>query len=388
MTEPSGGKVEPFEIRVAQEVLDDLRSRIQATRWPDPSPAEPWEQGTDLDYLRGLLSTWAEHFDWRAAERRLNQFRHVIVTVDGIRVHAVHARSADRHGIPLVLSHGWPSTFLEYLPLVPFLTDPGAHGMAGPSFDLVIPSLPGYAFSERPARTGVNYQVVARLWHGLMRTLGYERYGAGGGDFGAGVATWMALEAPERIIGLYVSTPELRPYLGPGSKPLTTAEADYVAALEAWDEREGAYRRIQASKPQTLAYGLSDSPVGLAAWVVEKWRTWSQSGGDPEAAMGREGLLTMLWATGSIGTSLRDYYDNRRFPAAIGPHTRVTVPTAIASFPHGFISEGEEVREWAERLYDVRRWTRHPRGGHFAAIEVPDLYARDLMAFFTAMDPS
>ncbi|HEU4672436.1 MAG TPA: epoxide hydrolase, partial [Candidatus Limnocylindrales bacterium] len=377
--------VEPFEIRVPDAELDDLRARIRATRWPDPSPAEPWEQGTDLEYLRSLLAAWADDFDWRAAERRLNELPHLVATIDGVRIHAVHVRSATRPAIPLVLTHGWPSTFLEYLPLVPLLSEPAAHGIAGPAFDLVIPSLPGYAFSERPARTGVNYRVVAHLWHGLMAALGYERYGAGGGDFGAGVATFMALEAPERLIGLYLSTPELRPYLGPGSRQLSVAEARYVTALDAWGDREGAYRSIQATKPQTLAYGLTDSPAGLAAWVVEKWRTWSDSGGDPEAATGRDGLLamlTILWATRSMGTSLRDYYDNRRFPPEIGPRTRVAVPTAIASFPHAYVSEGEEVREWAERLYDVRRWTRHPHGGHFGAIEAPDPYARDLAAFF------
>ncbi|HEY3522403.1 MAG TPA: epoxide hydrolase [Candidatus Limnocylindrales bacterium] len=390
MSKRSGGdaRIEPFEISVGDDVLDDLRARIRATRWPDSSPADPWEQGTDLGYLQSLLRAWADDFDWRAAERRLNEVPQVMVTVDGVRIHAVHARAADGRGIPLLLTHGWPSTFLEYLPLVPPLTDPAAHGIAGPSFDLVIPSLPGYAFSERPTRTGVNYRAVADMWHRLMASLRYERYGAGGGDFGAGVATFRALGAPERIMGLYLSTPELRPYLGPGSRPLTAGEAAYVAALDAWDEREGAYRAIQRTKPQTLAYGLTDSPAGLAAWVVEKWRTWSDSGGDPEAATGQDGLLTLLttlWATRSIATSLRDYWDNRRFPPEIGPHTRVAVPTAIASFPHAFVGEGEEVREWAERLYDVRRWTRHPRGGHFGAIEAPDLYARDVAAFFASL---
>jgi pimeloyl-ACP methyl ester carboxylesterase len=382
------GRAEPFEIHVPDEVLADLRARIHATRWPPPSPAEPWRQGADLGYLRGLLGAWADEFDWRTVERRLNRLPQVRVTLDGIRIHAVHVPAADGRGIPLVLTHGWPSSFLEYVPLVPLLTDPARHGIDGPSFDLVLPSLPGHAFSERPAHTGVTSEEVARLWHGLMAALGYDRYGAGGGDFGAGVATWMALEAPERVIGLYLSTPELWPYRGPGSRPLTPAESEFVAAMDAWAETEAGYKAVQATKPQTLAYGLTDSPAGLAAWVVEKWRSWSDSGGDPEGALRREdllALLTVLWATGSIGTSLLDYYDNRWYAPPIGPDIRVTVGTAIGSFPHMHVPEGREPREWSERLYDVRRWTRHPRGGHFAAIEQPDLYARDVAAFFGSL---
>jgi pimeloyl-ACP methyl ester carboxylesterase len=357
--------IEPFSIRVGDDVLDDLRARIRATRWPGPAPGEPWSLGTDLDYLRELLAAWAD-FDWRARERELNRFGHFQAEVDGVRVHFVHERGG---GIPLILAHGWPSCFVEYLPLVPLLRE---------RFDLVIPSLPGYGFSERPERSA--YRDVARLWHRLMQGLGYERYGAGGGDFGAGVATAMALDEPERVLGLHLTTPELEPSV---EEPLTAAEQEYVEATRRWDEWERGYSAIQSTRPQTLAYGLTDSPAGLAAWIVEKWRAWTDSRGDLDAHVGREFLLTLLtvyWSTGTIGTTLRDYSDNRCFPLDLP--ARVAVPTAIASFTGHFVPEGEPPREWFERLYDVRRFTPMPRGGHFAAVEEPELLARDIAAFF------
>ncbi len=286
------------------------------------------------------------------------------------------------------MTHGWPSTFLEYLPLVPLLTDPAAHGIDGPAFDLVIPSLPGYAFSQRPARPGMNYRHVADLWHRLMVSLGYERYGAGGGDFGAGVASFMAIDRPDSVTGIHLSNLELAPYIGPGSRRLSAAERAYLKASEAWWEMEGGYKALQSTKPQTLGYALNDSPAGLASWVIEKWRSWTDSDGDPEARVGRDFLatmLTILWATGTITSSMRDYFDNRWHAVRLGPTDRVSVPTAIASFTHQFVFEGDPPREWAERLYDVRSWTPMPRGGHFAPVEDPMLLARDVAAFFATL---
>jgi pimeloyl-ACP methyl ester carboxylesterase len=369
---------EPFVIDVADEVLDDLRDRIRRTRWPDPAPGEPWRQGTDLEYLRDLLGYWADGFDWRAQERWLNGFDHRLADVDGVRLHFVHHRCPGG-GLPLVLTHGWPSTFLEPLAMI---------GLLGDRFDLVIPSLPGYGFSQRPARTGVNREVVADLWHGLMSGLGYQRYGAHGGDFGAGVTTLLGLKYPESVAGIHVSTPEMTPWTGPGGAPLTAAEQAYVEHLERWDATERGYSAIQSTRPQTLGYGLTDSPAGLAAWVLEKWRLWSDSGGDLEATFGRDQLLTMLtvwWVSGSITSSMRDYYDNRWYPYEIGPDDLVRVPTAMAVFANEFVPEGEPPRAWYERLYPIARWSVFDRGGHFAAAEVPDLLAADIAAFFTAL---
>jgi pimeloyl-ACP methyl ester carboxylesterase len=380
--------MERFEIHVPDDVLADLRARIRRTRWPDEAPGEPWEQGTDLGYLRRLLGYWADGFDWPAWERVLNGYAHFRVRLDGVPLHFVYERARRGPGIPLVLSHGWPSAFTELLPLVSLLTDPTAHGLAGPAFDLVIPSLPGYGLSARPRRTGVNYRYVAGLWHRLMRELGYERYAAGGGDFGAGVATLMALDQPASVIGIHLTNLELSPYTGPGARPLSPDESRYLAHSDAWWQAEGGYKAIQSTRPQTLGYGLTDSPAGLAAWIVEKWRSWTDTGGDLDRRIDRDfllELLTIYWATGTITPSMRDYVDNRWHGVDLAPTDRVPVPTAIAGFVHQYASEGEPPREWAERLYAVKRWTPMPRGGHFAPVEEPDLVAADIVAFFGSL---
>jgi pimeloyl-ACP methyl ester carboxylesterase len=380
--------VQPFSIHVPDGVLADLRTRIHHTRWPDQVPGVSWEQGTDVGYLREMLAYWADGFDWRAQERRLNAFQHFHADLDGVRVHFVHERAPGGGGIPLILSHGWPSTFVELLPLVPLLTEPRRHGIDGPAFDVVLPSLPGYGFSERPARAGVNYRYVAGLWHRLMRGLGYERYGAGGGDFGAGVATYMALDDPTPMIGLHLTNLEIRPYTGPGSRPLSEAEQAYQAQSARWANVERGYSIIQGTKPQTVGYGLNDSPAGLAGWILEKWRSWTDSGGDLDAHFSRDFLLTTLtvyWVTGTITSSMRDYYDNRWYATPPGPADVVRVPTAIARFDNQFVPEGEPPREWAERLYNVRQWTPMPSGGHFAPAEEPERVARDIAAFFAGL---
>jgi pimeloyl-ACP methyl ester carboxylesterase len=388
MSSASPLRLESFSVRIDEEVLADLRRRIRSTRWPDPAPGAPWGQGVDLEYVRRLLAHWAETFDWRARERELNAFHQFRAELDGVRIHFVHERAARGRAIPLILTHGWPSAFVELLPLVPLLTDPDAHGIDGPAFDVVIPSLPGYGFSERPARTGVDYRYTAGLWHALMRGLGYERYAAQGGDFGAGVATFMALDDPGPVIGIHLSNLELAPYTGPGSRPLSLAETAYLQRNESWWRKEGGYKAIQATKPQTLGYGLTDSPAGLAAWILEKWRSWADSGGDLEARFSRDFLLTLLtiyWATRTITPSMRDYFDNRWFGVTLGADDFVHVPTGVAVFANQYVDDGEPPREWAERLYDVRRWTSMARGGHFAPVEEPVLLAKDIAAFFAGL---
>jgi hypothetical protein len=375
-------KVEPFTVDVGDDVLDDLRARIARTRWPGAAPGEPWAQGTDLAYLRELLAYWADGFDWRARERDLNAFDHFRAEVDGVWIHFVHARARDGSGIPLILTHGWPSAFVELLSLVPLLTDP----RDGPTFDLVIPSLPGYGFSLRPARTGVTSRFTAALWHRLMRGLGYQRYGAHGGDWGASVSTFMALDDPQPMIGVHLANLDNQPYTGPGSRDLTDAERAYAADFARWLDEEHAYADLQATKPQTLAYALADSPAGLAAWIVEKWRAWADTDGDVDARFGRDLLLTVVtlyWANATIATSLRDYYDNRHAAEmTIGAEDFVAVPTALAAFYANYVPEGVPPREWVERLYDLRRYTPMPSGGHFPAAEEPELLALDIAAFF------
>jgi len=380
----------PFSIQIEDEILSDLRERIRHTRWPDEAPGNAWGQGTDLQYLKQLLAYWADEFDWRAQERELNAVNQFQAELDGVHIHFVHEPARRGHGIPLILTHGWPSTFVELLPLVPFLTDPDAHGIDGPAFDVVIPSLPGYGFSDRPAGVRVNYQHVAGLWHRLMRGLGYERYGAQGGDFGAGIATFMALTDPGPMIGVHLNNLEITPYTGPGARPLSAAERTYLERNEAFWQAEYGYKAIQSTKPQTLGYGLNDSPAGLAAWILEKWRSWADSRGNLDERFSRDFLLTtvtLYWVTQTITSSMRDYFDNdnRRFRVTLGPQEFVNVPTGIAVFANTFVDEGTPPREWAERLYNVRRWTPMRSGGHFAPIEEPELLARDIAALFAGL---
>jgi pimeloyl-ACP methyl ester carboxylesterase len=378
-------RVEPFEIAVADEALADLRGRIRRTRWPDEIEGIGWEQGTPLGYLRSLLSEWADGFDWRAREAELNLLPQFRAEVGGHRIHFVHVRAPQRPAIPLVLTHGWPSTFLEMLPLVPLLTDPRAHGIDGPAFDVVIPSLPGYGFSDRPRRTGMSTRATAPLWDELMQGLGYSRYAAGGTDFGAGVATYMALDRPEPLIGIHLTFLDETPFTGPGARPLSDAERAYQTENDRWMRSEYAYGDLHATKPQTAGYGLNDSPAGLAAWIVEKWRSWGDTGGDVDARFGRELLLstlTIFWVSETIASSMRLYWENRRSGPAFGPGDVVGVPTGFAVFANEHVPEGRPPREWVERAYAVRRWTEMPRGGHFPAVEEPELLARDIAAFF------
>jgi pimeloyl-ACP methyl ester carboxylesterase len=293
----------------------------------------------------------------------------------------VHLRAEGGHSTPLILTHGWPSAFIEYLPV--------AEQLAARGFDVVVPSLPGYVFSERPQKLGVNYRAVARMWRQLMRSLGYERFGVGGGDFGAGVASLLALDLPDQVIGVHLTNFELLPS-GPNFQPpLTPDEKAFVEASQRWWVREQGYKQIQRTKPQTLSFGLTDSPIGLAAWILEKWRSWTDSGGLVEERFGGEFLFTLLtlyWVTGSMATAVRDYYDNAWFPSLPDADRRIETPAAFAVFSQYFAGEPEPPRSFVERLYNVVRWTEMPRGGHFAAIEEPQLVADDIEAFFARLE--
>ncbi len=361
--------VRPFSIDVEEAALVDLRARLERTRWPSDAPGPAWEQGTDLAWLRSLCAYWMSEFDWRSHERRLNSYPQFLAEVDGTIVHFVHLR---RGGTPLILTHGWPSSFLEYLPLAERLEN----------FDLVIPSLPGYGFSERPPVSTT--RDVARRWHVLMQGLGYERYGACGTDFGAAVTTYMALDDPARLLGIHLSNLDNAPT---PTSPLTDAECAYLASVTGWDRRERGYSLIQGTRPQTLGYGLTDSPAALAAWILEKWRLWADTGGELDARFDRDDLLTLVtlyWVTSTIGTSIRDYIDNRSHATATLPaDVRVSIPTGIANFHHSYVHEGIVPREWAERMYNITRFADMPSGGHFAPIEEPDLLAAEIALFFS-----
>jgi len=354
--------VEPFRIQVADEMLNDLRARLRQTRWPDQIPGIDWEQGTELEWLKHLVSYWVLEFDWRAWEQRLNALDHF--TWEGI--HFVRQRAASGRGIPLILTHGWPGSFLDYMDMLPML----GH------FDVVVPSLPGYGFSQRPPKVGVNYRYVAERWHGLMSELGYSRYSASGYDFGAGVTTFLAFDHPESVIGIHLTTLEsdLAPTVDDAG--LSDLERSYLAVTRRWDATERGYSAIQSTKPQTIGYGLNDSPVGLAAYVGEKWHSWSDATPPNDFLCA---TLTLYWVTQTITSSMRDYWDNRWYP--VKP-TYVGTPTAFGVFAHQTVSEGEPPRSYLERVYNIQRWTVFPRGGHFAPAENPAAVAQDMTAFF------
>jgi pimeloyl-ACP methyl ester carboxylesterase len=374
---------EPFRIAVPEETLRDLADRIARTRWPDEIPDAAWDYGTSLPFLRNLLDYWRDGFDWRAREAELNCLPHFRAPIDGLGIHFVHARSKEARALPILLTHGWPSTFYEMSRLISLLTDPTAHGgRSEDAFHVVVPSLPGCGFSDIPRRRGLTKTRIAGLWAALMtEVLGYGRFAARGGDIGSGVTAWLAVDFPDRVVGIHVSD-VLRPEIAPGSPPLSEAERRFLGEEDAWARDEGAYDHIQATKPQTLAYGLTDSPAGLAAWIVEKFRAWSDCGGDVLRRFSMDELLTFLtiyWATGTINSANRLYFDRDREPRRLAPGQRVEVPCAVTIFPADI---DHPPREWGERAYRVERWTEMPRGGHFAAWEEPELLASDLREFF------
>jgi pimeloyl-ACP methyl ester carboxylesterase len=372
---------EPFTIKVPAEVLDDLRSRLARTRWPGALPYPGWVAGADLGYLKELVAYWAGSFDWRAAERHLNSFAQFTADVGGQRVHFVHQRGAGPDPFPLVLTHGWPSTFTELLKLALLLTDPAAHGAdARDSFDVVVPSLPGFAFSAAPAAPGAaTARAWANLWATLMtESLGYQQFGAQGQDIGAAVSIALAANHPGVVAGIHLPGVVAFP---PAGRTVSAEGQAFLDRQQRWRDAEGGYAYLQATRPQTLAAGLADSPAGLAAWITEKFRAWSDCDGDLERRFTKDELLTTItlyWVTGTIGSSFLFYHDSQRDP---GPRPgRIEVPVGVALFPKENPVTGP--RDWAEAAYHITRWTRMPRGGHFPAAEEPELLASELREFF------
>jgi len=372
--------IHPFTIAVADDVLADLRRRLAATRWPDEVDGAGWDYGADLAYMKTLMAYWRDGFDWRAREAELNQYAQFRANVDGVGVHFVHERGRGPHPLPLIITHGWPSSFAQMLKIVPLLTDPARYGGdPADAFDVVVPSLPGFGFSDHPRERGMNGQSIAELWARLMAdTLGYRRFAAAGGDLGSGITRRLALAHPDLVVGMHLTDVG---YPTADRPDLSAAERRYLDAVRDWSAREGAYAALQSTKPQTLAYGLADSPTGLAAWIVEKFRAWSDCDGDVERRFSKDELLTTVmiyWATETITSSVRMYYENRRIPPLV-PEQRIDVPAGVAIFPKDLALPP---RAWAERSLRVERWTEMPHGGHFAAMEEPALLVEDLRAFF------
>jgi len=367
----------PFAIDVPQSVLDDLRDRLGRTRWPEPIPGADWDYGADIGYIRELCDYWLAGYDWRRHERDLNRFPGFLAEVDGVDLHFWHIRGEGPDRFPLLLIHGWPGSIFEFHALIDLLARPQAGRAA---FDLVVPALPGFGWSGKPRERGWGITRIAAAFDTLMtRELGYSRYGVQGGDWGGIISAKMASAHAQHVAAAHLNF-----VLGSPPKEMTDADREALKAREAFQAQETGYSNVQGTKPDSLTLAQTDSPAGLAAWVVEKFRTWGDTGGDVESRFSKDVLLTNLmfyWAPNSAASAARIYYEARRDPEAFA-YPRVEVPVGVAVFP----GEPWSVpRNWAEPRFNIQRWTEMPRGGHFAALEEPQLLADDIREFFAAV---
>lgn len=374
--------VDRFHIHVPDELLDDLQYRLQHIRWPKQLENRDWERGTELSYLQSLVSYWRDHYDWRAQESKLNEFAQFICNIEDINIHFIHERGKGPNPMPIILTHGWPDSYLRYEKIIPLLTDPASYG-GNPedSFDVIVPSLPGFGFSSQPASPGINNFRVAGMWTKLMTELGYQKFAAAGGDMGSGVTRYLAANYPERLDGIHLTDVGIIRSLinSNNSEYLSEEERQYQINAANWIAQEGGYMSIQSTKPQTLAYGLTDSPVGLASWILEKFRSWSDCKGDLSQIFSEDELLTHImiyWVTNTTVSSAQMYYENSH---TLPPLGRIEVPTGIALFPADVLLPP---KAWVMRNLNVTRWTEMPRGGHFTAMEEPGAMADEIRAFF------
>jgi epoxide hydrolase len=373
--------VREFRIEIPESDLDDLRERLARTRWPDPATAPGWTQGVPLDYARELCDHWARRYEWRRCEAEINALPQFRTGLDGggddtVEVHLLHVRSPHRGALPLLLTHGWPGSIVEFLGIVSALTDPPDPADA---FHLVIPSIPGYGFSGKPTVPGWGVERIATAWAQLMDRLGYDRYGAHGGDWGSMISSALGMGAPENVVGIHLTMPIAAPPPDGERQPLSPAEQTALTAREAFQKVGTGYSREQATRPQTLGYGLADSPSGQCMWIVEKFWDWTDCAGHPENVISRDRLLDnvmLYWLPGAGASSARLYwesFDRRRTD-------EVPVPTGVTLFPQELV---RLPRHWLERRYtDLRHWNEPAVGGHFAALEQPDVLVEDLRTFF------
>ncbi|MFD4790053.1 epoxide hydrolase family protein [Streptomyces sp. NPDC058459] len=389
-TSPDAG-IRPFRIDVPESELADLRHRLDRTRWPDELPGAGWDLGVPLGYLRELAHYWRHVYDWRAAEARLNEWPQFMTTIDGANIHFAHLRSPEPDATPLIITHGWPGSFAEFERIAGPLTDPRTHGGdPADAFHLVLPSIPGFGFSGPTREPGWENRRTAAAFAELMDRLGYGRYGAQGGDWGAAVSRELGRIRPERVIGVHLN---LIPGAGATAEPtgeelavLSPAERARTLAswerMKEWSREKQGYADVQSTRPQTLSYALTDSPVGQLAWIAEKFKEWTDSADRPEDAVDRDHMLTdvtLYWLTGTAGSSARIYYERAHAGHAGQPAEPSPAPTAFASFPReNFIV----LRHIAERTENIVRWTEFDRGGHFAAMEQPEALVGDIRAFF------
>ncbi|MFY2858506.1 epoxide hydrolase family protein [Mycobacterium sp. THU-M104] len=371
--------MQPFRIDISDDVLQDLRTRLARTRWPEGECVHDWSQGIPLDYTRALAGYWADGYDWRSREAALNRFEQFTTEIDGLGIHFIHQRSLHEDAFPLLITHGWPGSVVEFQKVIGPLTNP-ASGRAEDAFHVVCPSLPGYGFSGKPSSTGWGVERIAQAWETLMGRLGYQRYGAQGGDWGAAVTTQIGRNRG-RCAAIHLNMPIGRPTAAALENP-TEEERRALAALAEHRKWGTGYSTQQSTRPQTLGYGLLDSPVGQLAWIVEKFWAWMDCDGNPENVLTRDELLDnvmVYWVTGTAASSARLYWESFR---SWGNLDRVELPTGVAAFPGELL---KPPRSWCEPVYNITHWTAMPRGGHFAAFEQPELFVDDVRAFFATV---
>ena len=371
-------EVLPFKISIAQQELDDLRTRLVNTRWPERETVEDWSQGAPLGYVKALCSYWAEGYDWPTREARLNSFPQFVTDIDGLNVHFLHVRSEHENAVPLVLTHGWPGSIVEFLEVIGPLTDPTAHGGdSADAFHVVVPSLPGYGFSAKPASPGWGVQATAKAWARLMVRLGYDRYGAQGGDWGAMVTTSIAQQDPDHVMGIHLNMVVAFPRGEDGE--MTEAEQGALAGVQSYMAVDSGYSKQQSTRPQTLGYALVDSPAGQCAWILEKFWSWSDTAGDPVGALGADRILDnvmLYWLPGTAASSARMYWESFDKP----PLDPVSVPMGASVFPKEIFRPS---KRWAaHQFHDIRYWNELDAGGHFAAFEQPAVFVDEVRAFF------
>ena len=378
-------EIKTMNLSVEDSVLEDLKERLDATRWPDSVDGSMWEYGANLDFVKNLCEYWKNDFDWRSQEELLNQWDHYQTEIDGENIHFIRADSKVKDALPLVLTHGWPGSVFEFYKVIEPLRDPVSFGGSEEdAFHVICPSLPGYGFSGPTRSAGWDVERVAKAWITLVDRLGFERYGAQGGDWGALVTTLLGLLDPSRLAGIHVNMVVSRPPKDLANPKVNLSESELadLAAARHFQDAETGYQKIQGTKPQTLAYGLMDSPAGLAAWIGEKFRTWSDCGGDPLKSFSRDELLTNMtiyWVTKTINSSTRLYYESQKSGSWGAPEMRVEVPTGCALFPSELF---RPPRSWADRSYNIVQWTEMPSGGHFAALEEPELLVEDIRSLY------
>lgn len=374
--------IHPFTVAIPDAALDDLRQRLANARWPEAETVDDWSQGVPIARLRDLCAYWQDGYDWRACEARLNAYPQFRTEIDGLGIHFLHVRSPDADALPILLTHGWPGSILEFLKVIGPLTDPAAHGAPGaPAFHLVIPSLPGYGFSDKPSGTGWGVERIAAAWITLMRRLGYQRFVAQGGDWGAAVTTGVAMARPAELAGIHLNMPLVFPEQSDFAD-LTPAEQASVESMGFYQEKDSGYAKQQGTRPQTIGYALADSPVGQAAWIYEKFYAWTDNDGTPESALGRDEILddiSIYWLTNSGASSARLYWESANAFRA----QRLDLPVGASVFPKEIFRPS---RRWAERSYpQLIHWNELPKGGHFAAFEQPELFVGELRACFSKL---